>query len=60
MDLAGLLADGARWALAAVFALAAAEKAETLLHRGAAWHPVILAHRAWRRHAAVLIVGRCS
>lgn len=39
MDLAGLLADGARWALVTVFALAAAEKAQTLFHRAAAWHP---------------------
>ena len=49
------LADGARWALVVAFSLAAVEKAETLLHRAAAWHPVILAHPAWRRHAAVLM-----
>jgi hypothetical protein len=49
------LADGARWALVVVFGLAAAEKAETLLHRAAAWHPVILARARWRRHAAALI-----
>lgn len=52
MDLAGLLADGARWALVTVFALAAAEKAQTLFHRSAAWHPVILARARWRRQAA--------
>jgi hypothetical protein len=41
------LAHGARWALVVVFPLAAVEKAETLLHRSAAWHPVMLAHRGW-------------
>jgi len=49
------LADGARWALVVAFSLAAVEKAETLLHRAAAWHPVILAHPAWRRHATALM-----
>ena len=51
----GAIADGARWALVAVFALAAAEKAETLLHRAAAWHPVMLLGRVRRRHATALM-----
>jgi hypothetical protein len=55
VELPGVLGDGARWALVAVFALAAAEKAETLLHGAAAWHPVILAHPSWRRRAAALM-----
>jgi hypothetical protein len=49
------LADGARWALVVVFSLAAVEKAQTLLHRSAAWHPVMLAHPRWRRHATALM-----
>ncbi len=57
MELGGLLGDGARWALTVVFALAAAEKAETLIHRAAAWHPVMLARGRWRRHATALIGG---
>jgi hypothetical protein len=56
MEVRSLLADGARWALVAVFALAAAEKAETLLQRAAAWHPVMPPGR-WRRHATALIGG---
>jgi hypothetical protein len=57
VELPGVLGDGARWALVAVFALAAAEKAETLLHGAAAWHPVILAHPSWRRRAAALMAA---
>ncbi|HXF74195.1 MAG TPA: hypothetical protein VNO79_16515 [Actinomycetota bacterium] len=52
------LADGARWALVVVFSLAAAEKAQTLVHRSAAGHPVILAHPSWS--ACCLAIESCT
>lgn len=50
------VADGARWALAAVFALAAVEKFASLHSGTAAWHPVMLVSRR-RRQAARTLMG---
>jgi hypothetical protein len=50
-----VVADGIRWLLAGLLSLAAAEKALVLLHRSAAWHPVILVAR-WRRRWARQLV----
>jgi methylamine utilization protein MauE len=50
------VADGARWALVAVFALAAVEKFSSLHSGTAAWHPVMLVSRR-RRQAAKTLMG---
>ena len=50
-------ADGARWVLVIVFALAAIEKASTLRSRSATWHPVILVSARRRRHGVLLIAA---
>jgi hypothetical protein len=49
------MAEGARWLLVVVFALAAVEKGATLWTRSVAWHPVMLVSRARRRHATTLM-----
>lgn len=51
------VADGARWALIAVFALAAIEKAMALRARSARWHPVMLVGALRRRFATPLMFG---
>lgn len=50
----GLL-QGASWALGAVFVLSAAEKAQALRLRSAAWHPVMLISQRRRERATVLM-----
>ncbi len=49
-------AEGVRLALAVVLALAAVEKASTLLSRSSLWHPVIVA-TAWRRKNATSLMA---
>lgn len=55
MDVTPIVADGARWGLAALFALACVEKASSLLRRTAAWHPVMLVSPRRRRRAQLLM-----
>jgi hypothetical protein len=52
-----LVADGARWLLAAVLVLAVLEKSASLWTRSAAWHPLMLVSPGRRRHAASLMVA---
>lgn len=51
----GIVADGSRWLLIALLALACLEKASTLVHHAAAWHPVMLLSPARRRWASTLM-----
>jgi hypothetical protein len=55
------MADGARWVVIVALALAGVEKATTLRHHSAAWHPVMLANPMLRRYASVFVaVGLVS
>lgn len=48
-------ADGGRWVLVVMLALAAIEKGASLHSRSAAWHPVMLVSSRRRQHAAKLL-----
>ncbi len=57
MGVTPVVADGSRWALVALLALASAEKASSLLRRAAAWHPVMLVSPRRRRRAPLLMAA---